>query len=665
MLGLRGAAARYNYLPFAAAQHQDVLAVLAAPENAAAQERANVYLEDVNRRAGSDTLYVMALDGRTLASSNWNSVQTFVGQSYANRPYFIDSRAGRSGMFYGIGTTTGIAGLFMAAPVRRSGVVIGVVAVKVSLLEIERAWAAARDPIMLSDAHGILFLGSPTAWLFQTTRPLMAGDLAGINATKQYGNRSTFAPVPWSADRSQGQPWYRVSANVGGQPREYLAVDAPWPELGWTLTVMSDHAPVYKARLLAWVLSVLIAGLLMLSWLYARLHVRRLTEHREARQSLELRVSERTAELREAHAFRKAMEDSLIVGMRARDLQGRIRYVNPALCEMTGYSAEELIDCLPPYPYWHPDDLEKHWQDNEATMSGRAALTGFESRMRHREGHEVFTMIYTAPLVDGDGTHSGWISSVVDISEQKRAEARQRVQDQQLQHAGRVANLGEMASTLAHELNQPLMAIATFSGVARTYSRQGQTALLEESLAEIQQQAKRSADIVRRFRDFIKQRTVGIEACDVNALVSRVLILLQPEIRAHRARVTSRLQANSPSVMGDQVLLEQVLLNLVLNGLQAMSTLQAELRQVEVITATTHDVVLVQVLDSGPGIAPGIAANLFEPFFTTKPDGLGLGLNICRTIIESHKGFLAFENRPGGGVIFSINLPLAPSTCPI
>ena len=147
---------------------------------------------------------------------------------------------------------------------------------------------------------------------------------------------------------------------------------------------------------------------LLLGGLYWRQRERRLTEQREARAELEARVQERTQELQQAHAFRKAMEDSLLVGMRARDLEGRIIYVNPALCEMCGYRAEELVGRKPPYPYWHPDDMEQHWLDNEATLSGRAAHTGFESRMRHRDGHDVHTMLYTAPLIDAAaGTAAG------------------------------------------------------------------------------------------------------------------------------------------------------------------------------------------------------------------------------------------------------------------
>lgn len=139
-LALRGAAAKYSYLPFTVARHPDVLAALADPHDPAVQRRANHYIEEVNRRAGSDALSLIALDGTTLVASNWNTGQSFVGQSYANRAYFSDARAGRSGQFYGVGQTTGEQGLFLSAPVYQTGAVIGVIAVKVSLRQIAEAW---------------------------------------------------------------------------------------------------------------------------------------------------------------------------------------------------------------------------------------------------------------------------------------------------------------------------------------------------------------------------------------------------------------------------------------------------------------------------------------------------------------------------------------------
>lgn len=228
-LSLRGAAANYSYLPFTAAQHPDALAALDAPGDSQRIDQANAYLEGVSRRAGSDALYLIAMDGKTLAASNWNTSQSFVGHNYANRPYFVQARRGNSGQFYGIGTTTGIPGFFIAAPVRRDGVVLGVVAVKVSLRDIETAWGGARDPVMLADARGIFFIGSVSAWKFHARQPLSTEDLHEIRQTQQYGKWTEFAPIPWNLEPIDGQAGYLVQASLDGRSRQYLALDEPLP----------------------------------------------------------------------------------------------------------------------------------------------------------------------------------------------------------------------------------------------------------------------------------------------------------------------------------------------------------------------------------------------------------------------------------------------------
>jgi len=571
-----------------------------------------------------------------------------------------------------VGKTTGIPGLFIAAPVRQGDLVVGVVAVKVSLREIEAAWAGARDPVLLSDARGVVFLGSPEAWLYRSTRPLSAPEREWIVRHQQYGGRQAFQPLPWQAQHSLGQARYEVQADLRADlpaartlpAAGFLAIDQTLPDLGWTLTVMADRAPVMLARNLAWALTSLAMGVLLLGGLYWRLRERRFVEQRQARDELELRVLDRTRELRSAHAFRKAMEDSLLVGMRARDLQGRIVYVNPALCDMVGYRADQLVGELPPYPYWHPEDLEQHWQASNEALSGRAALTGFESRLRHHDGHDVHTMVYTAPLVDAAGQHSGWMSSVVDISAQKQAEAQQRELGAQLQHSARLASLGELASTLAHELNQPLMALSSFAGAARAFADQGQQALLVASLADIQAQAQRAGQIVKRIRGFVRRQTQGVERCALDGLVDNVLTLMQPELRLRQTRVARRLPPDLPAVAGDRVLLEQVVLNLVLNSLQAMQGVPAEARLIEIDGGMAEGSVWLRIADRGPGVAEAVAPRLFEPFFTTRDDGLGLGLNICRTIVESHRGRLGFAPREGGGAAFTVHLPPAPPDDP-
>jgi two-component system sensor histidine kinase DctS len=379
-----------------------------------------------------------------------------------------------------------------------------------------------------------------------------------------------------------------------------------------------------------------------------------------------LRVQERTHALLQAQAFRQSMEDALLVGMRARDLKGRIVYVNAAMCDMVGYSAEELIGRLPPHPYWHPDEMEQHWQDSETALSGHAAPSGYESRLQHRDGSDVFTMVYTARLIDGDGEHIGWMSSVVDITAQKRAEELQQQREAHLQRVQRVITVGEMASTLAHELNQPLAALVNYAAAARSLATQGKRAVLDETLASLSAQAMRAADIVGRIRRWVRQHADAREPCDLNTAPDQPLaLLLRAEARRHGVAVRLELAAESLQVHADRVLLEQVVLNLGLNALQAMQALQATRTpptaqhrpELLLRTSATGAHATLEVLDRGPGLTAEIAQRLFEPFFTTRADGLGLGLNICRSIVESMGGELLARNREGGGAIFEIRLP--------
>jgi two-component system, LuxR family, sensor histidine kinase DctS len=165
---------------------------------------------------------------------------------------------------------------------------------------------------------------------------------------------------------------------------------------------------------------------------------------------------------------------------------------------------------------------------------------------------------------------------------------------------------------------------------------------------------------VQNIRMSARLRTHGIEDCSVNALVTNVLALLKPEIRRQRARIQLTLQDGIHPVSGDRVLLEQVLVNLVVNALQAMNETPPAQRLVEIETTVAGAYVKVLVADRGTGVAPEAAERLFDPFFTTKPDGLGLGLNICRTIAESHRGRLTFEKRHGGGTTFILCIPWTP-----
>ena len=221
----------------------------------------------------------------------------------------------------------------------------------------------------------------------------------------------------------------------------------------------------------------------------------------------------------------------------------------------------------------------------------------------------------------------------------------------------RRAVMEEMASSLAHEINQPLIAIGASNEAAKLFAEQGNIPMLHSSLERIALQKQRAANIIKTIRDHTRIKTQGNETCNMNAIVDSVATFLRAEVRQRNARLVIHQTPNATEVQGDRVLLEQVLVNLVMNGLQAMQDNKVKNRVVDVETGVLNGVVFVNVGDMGAGISAEVGKQLFKSFFTTKVDGLGMGLNICRTIVENHGGQLVFENRIDQGVVFSFTIP--------
>lgn len=365
------------------------------------------------------------------------------------------------------------------------------------------------------------------------------------------------------------------------------------------------------------------------------------------------------ARLRAETAFRKAMEDSLTVGMRARDLDGRIIYVNPAFCQMVGYDEAELVGRGPPMPYWNPEDANYTEAVHDMILAGQPISHGFELRFRRRDGGLFEALVYEAPLIDADGRHTGWMGSFLDVTDRKRAEARARQQMEAMQRTARLVTMGETASTLAHELNQPLAAISSYAAGGLNFVRAPvpDLAMVEDALDKIGAQAQRAGSIIGRTRDLIRRSEPRLAPLDMDVVVRESLALLAGDLAKAGIGVEVAAAGATGPVSGDKVLLEQVLVNLIRNAAEAMAAFPGGTRVVRVEIAGEADRVELRVADRGPGVPPEVEEAMFSPFITTKPDGMGLGLNICRSIIEMHRGRLGHRPRPGGGAVFSFDLP--------
>ncbi len=488
--------------------------------------------------------------------------------------------------------------------------------------------------------------------------------------------------------------------------------------------------------------------------------------------------------LRAESAFRKAMEESVITGMRAIDLSGRIIYVNSAFCRMVGFSQEELIGVTQPFPYWPEEDLDVCMRNLELTLAGKAPTSGFEMRIRRRDGMRLDARFYLSPLIDLTGKQTGWMASVTDITEPRRVrealEAAQerfeavldgldaavfvadaasdeilfanrafkniygfdavgrtvrgvsvpqpergdylvdlrgldanqlprelfdgevqhplsgrwyhvrehatrwvdgrvvrmgiatditdrkqtaessRLQAERLQHTSRLITMGEMASTLAHELNQPLSAIANYcmGCVTRIQSGNVRESDLLAAMQKASFQAERAGKIIRRVREFVKKSEPRRSAIRIEEVLDDAIGFADIDARRVSGRIVLEVDPDLPPVHADRIMIEQVVINLVKNGLDSMSALP---RNERVLVVRAHALnartVEVAVIDRGHGIGEEERKLLFTPFYTTKAEGMGMGLNICRSIIEFHDGRLNVASNPEGGTIFSFTLP--------
>jgi len=517
---------------------------------------------------------------------------------------------------------------------------------------------------------------------------------------------------------------------------------------------------------------------------------------------------EAEASLRTETNFRNAMENSTPVGIRAHDMEKRITYVNRAFCDMTGWSANELIGLTPPFPFW-PDSRREELVEkmNQALESEVVSKTGIEGGILRRDGSQIQTRTFIAPLIDEKGKQTGWITSLIDISEPKKireelavsqerfvtvlegldaavsvvdlendnllfanrfyrenfgddaqghfklagnrnnletlhevaqdlqdsppgipssflyqeseseevqlddgsnkwfevrrrfipwvdghlaqlliatditirkeADDLARQQEARMQFISRLTTMGEMASSLAHELNQPLSAISNYCmGVAKRLEGNIDPAINKDILPALEkasEQAHRAGTIIQRIRGFVKRSEPQRQFSSITTIIDDAVGLVEIEAHRHRLSITSQLADDLPEVNVDPVLILQILVNLLKNALDSVreayplsSRWSAPPVKIsaDVDTSTFPAMMRIQVTDSGGGIAESVLERMFEPFFSTKADGMGMGLNICRSIIESHHGRLWASNVMDSertklaGCTFTMLLPL-------
>ncbi len=385
-------------------------------------------------------------------------------------------------------------------------------------------------------------------------------------------------------------------------------------------------------------------------------------------------VGRAEAQWRTEAAWRRAIEDALTVGLRGRDMQGRLMHVNRAFCDLVGLPPEQLLGRLPPMPYWPPDGLEASMQRHMRNMAGGAPREGYETRWVRPDGSTLDVMVFEAPLVDALGEQVGWMGSVIDVTARKQSEERERRQVETLATQARLTTLGEVASALAHQLNQPLTAIAGYNaGVLRALENSGYAdSMVLGAVRRLGEQAAEAGRIVQRIRGFLTRRAPQRESCDAAAIVQRALALLRQDLQRQRITVQVVVEAQLPAVHADPVLIEQVLINLLRNAADELTAAGVAAPCIRVGAEAVRDDsgdsrasaggVRISVDDNGPGLRGRRIDELSAPFYSTKAGGMGMGLAICRSVVEAHHGALLALNSPlpgfEGGARLAFTLPL-------
>ncbi len=357
--------------------------------------------------------------------------------------------------------------------------------------------------------------------------------------------------------------------------------------------------------------------------------------------------------------------DSVCDGIYGVDLEGNCTFVNRSMKSITGWEAEDLIghNQHQMLHHTHVDGTPHKADECPVYLTFQSNEPRFvEDDLFWKKDGSGFPVEYSStPMQDHKGETVGSVVVFRDISERKKAEEEARRHQTELAHMARLNTMGEMASGIAHELNQPLTAIATnaYASIQMLESGNISNEKLADIMEKIGHQAERSGEIIRQLRQFVRKEQPQRCLLDLNELIDEVLMLLRPEVRKAGVTIQRSLDRSIKKVMAQRIQIEQVILNLLKNAIEAMVNSDAESRRLAITTGMggSHSVI-VSVEDSGPGISSEMREGLFDPFITSKKKGLGLGLSISQGIIEAHQGNLYLDSSSGQGAIFRFALPL-------
>lgn len=359
----------------------------------------------------------------------------------------------------------------------------------------------------------------------------------------------------------------------------------------------------------------------------------------------------RLAAIRRLAAIVESSSDAIV----GKTLDGLITHWNRAAETMFGYAASEVIG--QPILMLFPPEYEAE-ERSIIEQVRRGERTSHQTLRRRKDGTVFPAAVTVSPILDESGTIVGASTILRDLTQQRERDERLRDAQRELFHVQRLTELGQLMSSLVHEVNQPLAAIGNYAAAGRRLLSSGQGNGASAALQKIVEQTERAHQIIQRLRNFVKKGGTEQQDEDLAAMIGEAVALAMVTLRRDPATVRTRLKPANLRVIADRVQIQQVLFNLLRNAAEAME--QSDRREILVSARRVGpDMVEVSVADSGPGLPPEVRANLFRPFVTTKEGGMGVGLSVCRSIIEAHRGRLWAEENPGGGTVFRFTVPAA------
>jgi histidine kinase len=651
---------RYRYLPFVLGQDERIQRLLDATKDANLVDIANRYLATVNQSAGSSDLFVLDASGTTLSASNWDSPTSFVGVSYAFRPYFKDAMSHGEGRYYAVGITSGKPGYFLARRVKTAMGNDGVAVVKVDLTVLETTWAAAGEHVGLVDGAGMIVLSSVEAWKYAPLYPLSSEDRARIIGERQYPPASIERP-PLLPGRFDPQTDHYLQV----QGSEALLRFVELPGHGWQILAAYEVAPVYVTANLVAAIVFLAAALVLVLGFY---------------------LFERRQRLR-ANQLREILEN-MSAGIAVFDRDLRLAAWNNRYIKLNSYP-ESLVQAGRPYADiikfniargdHGPGDPRKLLQDRldrarqqtvrqfEAHRPDGTWVDIMRSRMPDGTLIQVYTDITERKRAEAElDAHRNNLESLVALRTAELVELNGRLKEtmQETEIAKGRAEQADLAKTtflnsVSHDIRNPLNAILGYAGLILSNAKESLPEKQYQNLQKLAAKGRELNEMVGDFLDYTRADRVSVSAFALAPLVQECVVTIEPLINSGRVQVDWDIPDDLPELKQDERKLRRVLINLLTNAAKF-----TEKGTIRIIVRRQNERVSIAVADTGIGIAGEFLDRIFEEFERIEPrgerprEGTGLGLAICRRFAALTSGNITVSSTPGEGSVFTLSVPI-------